>query len=67
MLVCSPNIERRPMMGPAKGIENGFVDNYCLTDVTVGAAFSLIFPEPILAINDEGYFEGVFDSLPVAN
>ena len=63
LLEYSPRIERLPIIGAAKGIEKGFVDIDCLA---TGTEFSLILPDPALITNEEGYFEGVFDSLPVA-
>jgi hypothetical protein len=63
LLDCSPRIERLPTTGPAKGIEKGFVDKGYLAG---GTEFSLILPDPAFIINEEGYFEGVFESLPVA-
>jgi hypothetical protein len=44
-------------------MEKGFVDKGCFT---AGREFSLILPDPTLIIKEEGYFEGVLDSLPVA-
>ena len=63
LVECSPRIERLPITGPAKGMEKGFVDKGCFT---AGREFSLILPDPTLIIKEEGYFEGVLDSLPVA-
>jgi hypothetical protein len=61
----SPNIERLPITGAAIGIEKGLVDKGCFSD---GTAFSFILPDPTpFVMNEEGYLEGVFDSLPVAN
>jgi hypothetical protein len=63
LLDYSPRIERLPITGPAIGMEKGFVDRGCFA---AGTEFSLILPDPILIIKEEGYFEGVFDNLPVA-
>ena len=63
LLDCSPKIERLPITGPAIGIEKGFVDKGYFV---AGTEFSLILPDPTLIIKEDGYFDGVFDSLPVA-
>ena len=64
LLDCSPRILRLPIIGAAIGIEKGLVDKGCFA---AGTEFSLTLPDPTLIIKEDGYLDGVLESLPVAN